>query len=228
MLQPKKPLDLSGANKILEERKPLDLSGAESILKKKESSKSTIPMGSMGSEPTTGSSAGTEPKIQTFTGLNKQDLSNLKSAETPLPVINKSLKTSLDTNKENLKRKSILEKELKNATVTPENQEEISAKTDELSELTKQQDQFKKDSKKRDLDKQNYNKIGALTDRLATGSSQLGVDFAAIPELVYDTFAIPQNAVADVFNIPSLRADAEKFKQTIGVNNAVKDFYKQD
>lgn len=38
MLQPKKPLDLSEANQILQsERKPLDLSSAEAILKKKES-----------------------------------------------------------------------------------------------------------------------------------------------------------------------------------------------
>lgn len=62
MLQPKKPLDLSGANKILEERKPLDLSGAESILKKKESSRSTIPMESLGSEPQNGSLVGKKEK----------------------------------------------------------------------------------------------------------------------------------------------------------------------
>jgi len=38
MLQPKKPLDLSEANQILQsERKPLDLSSAEAILKKKDS-----------------------------------------------------------------------------------------------------------------------------------------------------------------------------------------------
>jgi len=42
MLQPKKPLDLSEANQILQsERKPLDLSSAEAILKKKESTEST-------------------------------------------------------------------------------------------------------------------------------------------------------------------------------------------
>lgn len=47
MLQPKKPLDLSEANQILQsERKPLDLSSAEAILKKKESTElpSTAPM----------------------------------------------------------------------------------------------------------------------------------------------------------------------------------------
>lgn len=59
----------------------------------------------------------------------------------------------------------------------------------------------------------------------ARGSAQLGADIAATPELLYDAFAIPQNAVADMFDIPSLHADSEKYKKTIGLKNSVKEFY---
>jgi hypothetical protein len=64
MLQPRKPLDLSGANEILSADRPaLDLSSAESILKKKDSTVSKI---KSGSEMNTGSSAGKGfPEIDT-------------------------------------------------------------------------------------------------------------------------------------------------------------------
>lgn len=226
MLQPKKPLDLSGAKAILsEERKPLDLSGAQAILKKKDS---TGPVLEEESETDIGSSDGVESNMKTFTGLNDQDLKNLKSAETSLPKINKKLKTALDTNKTNLKRKSDLEKELQQVKVTPDNQEEITQKTDELSKLTQQQQSFKEEAGKRKIEKRNYSKIGALTDHLATGSSQLGADIAAIPELVYDIFSAPQNAVGDIFNLPEIKTNSEEFKKYTGINNTVKDYYKQE
>ncbi len=172
--------------------------------------------------------AGKNIETKTFTGLSAEDLKTLKSSATPAPKINKELKSSLDVNKSNLKRKSDLEKELKSVVVTPENQDEISAKTDELASIQKQQQELKKASDARGIEKQNYSKISSLTNKLATGSSQLGVDFAAIPELAYDVFAAPQNAIADVFDLPSFRTDSEEFKKTIGVNNAVKEYYKNE
>lgn len=64
--------------------------------------------------------------------------------------------------------------------------------------------------------------------KLRAGSAQLGVDLASAPELLYDVFSAPQNYIAKKFNIPSLATDAEKFKDNIGVQNAVKEYYKQD
>lgn len=69
---------------------------------------------------------------------------------------------------------------------------------------------------------------GEVLAKLAKGSSQLGADIASIPELVYDVFAIPQNAIADIFDTPSLRTDSKKFGETIGVKNQVKEFYKNE
>jgi len=43
---------------------------------------------------------------------------------------------------------------------------------------------------------------GEVFDKFATGSSQLGADMAAIPELLYETFAMPQNAIANYFDLP--------------------------
>lgn len=57
------------------------------------------------------------------------------------------------------------------------------------------------------------------------GSARLGQMVGAIPEFLYDIFAIPQNAVADSFGIESLNADSEKFKDYVGIENAIKDHY---
>ena len=36
---------------------------------------------------------------------------------------------------------------------------------------------------------------------------------------------MPQNAIADYFDLPSLHTDSEKFKKTVGVKNSVKEYY---
>lgn len=73
-----------------------------------------------------------------------------------------------------------------------------------------------------------YRDLGSkLVDKFAAGSSQLGADISAVPELIYDVFAAPQNAVADIFNIPSLKADSEEFKKKLDVHNSVKDYYQK-
>ena len=69
-------------------------------------------------------------------------------------------------------------------------------------------------------------KIGSLTNKFLTGTSQLGADIASTPEILYDTFSAPQNAIADILDLPSLKTDSEKFKKNVGITNGVKDFYK--
>lgn len=70
--------------------------------------------------------------------------------------------------------------------------------------------------------------LGETFAKLRKGSAQLGADIAAAPELIYDVFATPQNYIAKKLNIPSLATDAEKFKETVGIENVVKDYYKKD
>jgi hypothetical protein len=72
---------------------------------------------------------------------------------------------------------------------------------------------------------------GQLSKKLADfalGSAQLGADIAAVPELLYDAFSVPQNAVADMFDIPSLRASSDKFQKTFNTKNHVKEFYQNE
>lgn len=206
--------------------KIIDMYESDAVKKKVSSSISKNP--ELVSEPKTGSSGGVNSKMQTLNKTNLGDLSKINSPESDAPKINPQLKKALQANKINLERKSELEKELKTVTVTPENQDEVSVKTDELSRLNKQQNEQLIKSKERELARQNYNKISSLTNKLATGSSQLGADIAAVPEFVYDIAAIPQNFVADNFDLPFLHADSDKFKKTIGVNNAIKDFYRNE
>ena len=73
-----------------------------------------------------------------------------------------------------------------------------------------------------------YRDLGSrLVDKLAKGSSQLGADIAAVPEIIYDVAAAPQNAIADIFNIPSLKTDSEEFKKQLNTANTVKDYYQK-
>lgn len=124
MLQPKKPLDLSSANEILnKERPPLDLSGAESILKKKEDSVSTAPKEKSALEGTkNGSSGGARNnpfgKTQDYT---------IQSNKVTIPKVTEN---SVDKERR-------LRAELSNIKVTASNQDAISKKTDELSQAIK-------------------------------------------------------------------------------------------
>lgn len=63
---------------------------------------------------------------------------------------------------------------------------------------------------------------------LKKGSARLGRDITAIPELLFDVFAAPQNAVAEAFGIESLATDSEELKKNIGIKNTIKDFYQRD
>jgi len=97
-------------------------------------------------------------------------------------------------------------------------------------ELSKEAKEFvqniKPEDKKPVQEKRSF--LGETFARLRKGSAQLGADIAAAPELIYDVFATPQNYIAKKLNIPSLATDAEKFKDVVGVDNVVKEYYKQD
>ncbi len=72
---------------------------------------------------------------------------------------------------------------------------------------------------------------GQLSKKLADfarGSAQLGADISAVPELVYDAFSAPQNAIGDLFDIPSLKTSSDKFGKTWNMKNHVKDFYQKE
>lgn len=230
MEQPKKPkFDPNKAYEEVKVEKPAfnpDLPFDE--VKKKAPSTSIVQKKESVLEPISGSLGGQNTEIKKFTGLSNTDLKNIESGNKPVPEINKKLKTYIESTSAKKQRKAELEDELSDTTVTVENQIDISKKTDELSKINKELQEAKDKSQERILQKQNYSKISSLTNKFLTGSSQLGVDLSAIPEFTYDLFSMPQNAIADIFDAPSLRTDSEKFKKTIGVNNQVKDYYKNE
>lgn len=73
---------------------------------------------------------GGPPKMKTFTGFTPEEQQTLQAK--PVPKISKSAAL--------IGKKLILQKELSTAKVTPENQEEILRKTDELAAVIKEQD----------------------------------------------------------------------------------------
>jgi len=75
---------------------------------------------------------GGPPKMKTFTGFTPEEQQTLQAK--PVPKISKS--ASL------IGKKLTLQKELSTAKVTPENQEEILRKTDELANIIKEQDRL--------------------------------------------------------------------------------------
>jgi hypothetical protein len=57
------------------------------------------------------------------------------------------------------------------------------------------------------------------------GNLSLGEMLSSIPETIYDIFAIPQNIIADTFDIPSLKATSDTAKETFGIENSVLNYY---
>ncbi len=94
---------------------------------------STIPPQKLVSETSTGSSGGVDSKIKLFNGFSNTDLSGFKD-KTAKPVINNKLVQQINPN-------AIKEKQLKtylsNTKVTPENMDEVTAKTNEFSAIQK-------------------------------------------------------------------------------------------
>lgn len=96
---------------------------------------STIPPQKLVSETSTGSLGGVDSKTKPFNGFSNTDLSGFKD-KTAKPVINNKLVQQINPN-------AIKEKQLKtylsNTKVTPENMDEVTAKTNELSAIKKTQ-----------------------------------------------------------------------------------------
>lgn len=68
--------------------------------------------------------------------------------------------------------------------------------------------------------------LGRIGDRIVRGMNTLNQNLAKTPEFIYNIAAIPQNIVAEQFDIPSLAVSADKVKKDLGITNQVADYYK--
>lgn len=68
------------------------------------------------------------------------------------------------------------------------------------------------------------NRIG---DRIIRGMNTLNYNLAKTPEFVYNLAAMPQNIIAEQFDVPSLAVSAEKVKKDLGIENNVAEYYKE-
>jgi len=67
-----------------------------------------------------------------------------------------------------------------------------------------------------------------LVNSFLRGSAQLGQSLAETPAFIYDIAAMPQNYIADKFDIPALKASSEETGKMLGIeNNAVADYYRK-
>ena len=114
----------------------IDLYESDNVKKKigtQPTGESTTPPQKLVSETSTGSLGGVDPKIKPFNGFSNTDLSGYKD-KTAKPVINNKLVQQINPN-------AIKEKQLKtylsNTKVTPENMDEVTAKTNEFSAIQK-------------------------------------------------------------------------------------------
>lgn len=104
------------------------------------------------------------------------------------------------------------------------NQEEVNTEQEKIDRLKRASEQINKiNNTKSQKEKKGY--FSNLVDNLALGSTELGVALAAIPETLYDIGSIPQNLVAELFDIEELKASSEKFKEDYDIKNPIMDFY---
>jgi hypothetical protein len=68
--------------------------------------------------------------------------------------------------------------------------------------------------------------LSRIGDRIVRGMNTLNQNLAKTPEFVYNIAAIPQNIIAEKFDIPSLAVSAEKVKKDLGISNELADYYK--
>lgn len=138
---------------------------------------------------------------------------NMVSASEPISVVSPKKQPSTEAE---------LDKYLKTVKVTPENMDEVSSMTDQLSAIRK----AKAPKTTQTTPKKETRGFGAeMLSKLEVGSAQLGADFAAAPEFLYEMFAAPQNFIADKAGIPSLKTDSEKLKKDLGIKNKIKESY---
>jgi hypothetical protein len=88
----------------------------------------------------------------------------------------------------------------------------VSASEDGLSEPQETEDSF----------------LAQLGKNLALGSVEIGEGLAGLPATIYKIAAAPQNYLADVLDMPSLKASPEKIEELTGVKNRILDYYEEE
>jgi len=88
-------------------------------------------------------------------------------------------------------------------------------------------DNYKKDILTKKM-AENMSFIDKLTVDLMKGGGTLGEMLASIPETLYDIGAIPQNIIAEVFDIKGLKASSKKTKEALGVENPILEYYQEE
>jgi len=67
--------------------------------------------------------------------------------------------------------------------------------------------------------------LSRIGGRIVRGMNTLNQNLAKTPEFIYNIAAMPQNIIAENFDIPSLAVSAEKVKKDLGITNQVADYY---
>ena len=75
---------------------------------------------------------------------------------------------------------------------------------------------------------ENMSFMDKLTVDLMKGGGTLGEMLASIPETLYDIGAIPQNIVAEVFDIKGLKASSKKTKEALDIKNPILEYYQEE
>ena len=81
---------------------------------------------------------------------------------------------------------------------------------------------------KAETEKEQRSYLGNLFENLKAGSAELGVAISSIPETIYDLSAIPQNGVAEIFDIEELKASSSKIKKDFDITNPALDYYLEE
>jgi hypothetical protein len=77
-------------------------------------------------------------------------------------------------------------------------------------------------------EKEQRSYLGNLFENLKAGSAELGVAISSIPETIYDLAAVPQNGVAEIFDIEELKASSSKIKKDFDITNPALDYYLEE
>lgn len=67
--------------------------------------------------------------------------------------------------------------------------------------------------------------ISRLGDRALRGLNSLNKMIVETPEFIYNLAAVPQNVIAEQFDIPELAVSAEKVKKDLGIENQAANYY---
>jgi len=157
-------------------------------------------------------------------GIKKKSQENVKSTSTNQELVSQASTTDSSSVISQAGQKSSASSKL--GTILSPSQSGVTTDTNlakgqlvkDGAVLTEKPNKFKPEDKSDGFGNELYRSI-------KRGSERMGRDIAAIPEFIYDVFAIPQNVVAETFGIGGLSADSESFKENLSIKNPVKDFY---